>query len=215
MVFAPPGTPSSQASTQVTSSTASKFELLSEQKKPCTFLLCAMNPTPFPPPSRRSARLAGDQPNNLCIPNYTKPGVDVVWKAACEKDPFEFKEVSPQSLERNSPEAPRPVQPHSVLAGGPHPISSSELGVGFQASNYPYRHGTRVPNSKDDFERTKNVRLNFPAPTIRKDGLNSTQSYRMCCPGGSAQHGFAPPLLRVWPLTLMISFTSSSKSSVA
>lgn len=94
--------------------------------------------------------------------------MDVVWKAACEKDPFEFKEVSPQSLERNSPEAPRPVQPHSVLAGGPHPISSSELGVGFQASNYPYRHGTRVPNSKDDFERTKNVRLNLPAPHDKK-----------------------------------------------
>ena len=52
-------------------------------------------------------------------------------------------------------------------------------------------------------------------PTIRKDGLNSTQSYRMCYPGGSAQLGFAPPLLRVWPLTLMISFTSSLKSSVA
>ena len=100
-----------------------------------------------------------------------------------------------------------PVQPHSVLVGGAHLISSSEVGAGFQASNYPtimvcgYRTRKTILN-----ERRMSDSICLP-PTIKKDGLNSTQSYRMCYPGGSAQLRFAPPLLRVWPLTLMISFT--------
>ena len=130
-----------------------------------------MIPSPPSPPSRRSARLAGHPSNNLCIPNYSKPGLDVVWKATCEKDitPFEFEEVPPQcvDLERKTFEVPLPVQSHSVPSGDQHP-ESSELGAGFEASNYPYRHGTRVPNSKDDFERSKNDRLNLPAPNDKK-----------------------------------------------
>ena len=131
-----------------------------------------MKPSPPSPPSRRSSRLAGHPSNNLCIPNYIKPGVDVVWKAAGEKDITlsEFDEVPPQcdELERKSLEVPLPVQSHSVPSDGQHPISSAKLGAGFEASNYPYRHGTRVPNSKDDFERSKKDRLNLPAPNDKK-----------------------------------------------
>ena len=131
-----------------------------------------MIPSPPSPPSRRSARLAGHPSNNLCIPNYSKPGLDVVWKATCEKDitPFEFEEVPPQcdELERKTLEVPLPVQSHSVPSDDQHPKSSAELGAGFEASNYPYRHGARVPNLKEAFERSKNDRLNLPAPNDKK-----------------------------------------------
>ena len=70
--------------------------------------------------------------------------MDVVWKAVCEKDItlVEFDEVPPQcdDLERKSLEVPLPVQSHSVPRDDQHPISSAELGAGFEASNYPYRH---------------------------------------------------------------------------
>ena len=122
-------------------------------------------------PRRQSARLAGKPTDNVCIPNYTKPGVDAIWKAAHEKDnPSVFgKElVHSSELEHQSLEVPRLDQPHSAPSGSPHPISSPELGVGFEASSHPYRHGTRVPNSKDGFERTKNDRLDLPAPQDKK-----------------------------------------------
>ena len=133
------------------------------------FPRCASNQQP-PPTQRRSSRLAGNNANLMCIPNY-KPGLEVVWKAAHEKDntSAEFAEMplSPMA-EHKTFEAPQPVQPHSAPSGGPHPFSSSELDAGFEASNYPYRHGTRVPNSKDDFERNKNGKLNLPAPHDNK-----------------------------------------------
>jgi hypothetical protein len=48
-----------------------------------------------------------------------------------------------------------------------HPISSFELGDEFEASSYPYHHGTRTPN-KEDFKRTKNSRLDLPATGEKK-----------------------------------------------
>ena len=97
--------------------------------------------------------------------------MDAVWKAAHEKNPnpSDFGEVQPQSdSEHKTLEVPLPEQPHSAYNGGPHPKSSSELGAGFEASNFPFHHGTRAPNSKDDFERTKNDRLDMPAPSDNK-----------------------------------------------
>lgn len=99
------------------------------------------------------------------MPNYTEPGVDVVWKAAHEKETFKSVEVQFLDVpEHQTLEDPLLDQPHSAPCGGQHPISSPELGAGFEASSHPYHHGTRTPDSKDDFERSKNSRLNLPAP---------------------------------------------------
>ena len=105
---------------------------------------------PLPAP-RRSARVAGIQVDHQCIANYTTPGVDVVWKAAHEKDstPSEFDEVLVQSRRtRKTLEVPLPDKPHSTLCGDPHPSS----GDGSEASFYPYHHGLRTSNSKGDSE---------------------------------------------------------------
>lgn len=119
---------------------------------------------------RRSSRLAGVKPISG-IPNYTKSGVEQVWKGAHEKNISSFVG---EALERKSQdplhksfEDPRPVIPHSTLMSSSHPISSFELGDEFEASSYPYHHGTRTPN-KEDFKRTKNSRLDLPATGEKK-----------------------------------------------
>jgi hypothetical protein len=117
------------------------------------------------PPPRRSNRLAGLSSDNVCLSNY-KSGEKEIWNAAHEKDSSssEFGKVPHQDviLEHKTLETPQPDEPHSVNFSNPHPESSPELGVGFEASFNPYRHGTRDPDSKDDYERKKNVRLNLP-----------------------------------------------------
>lgn len=116
-------------------------------------------------PSRRSERLASIQTDLQCIPNYTKPGVDVVWKAAHEKETFKSVEVPFLDVpEHKTLEDPLLDQPHSAPCGDQHPISSPELGAGSEASTHPYHHGTRTPDLKGDFERSKNSRLDLPAP---------------------------------------------------
>ena len=65
--------------------------------------------------------------------------------------------------EHKTLEDPLLVQPHSALSGDQHPMSST-LGVGSEASFHPYQHGTRTPDAKGDFERSKNSRLDLPAP---------------------------------------------------
>jgi hypothetical protein len=117
------------------------------------------------PPPRRSNRLAGLSSDNVCLSNY-KSGEKEIWNAAHEKDSSssEFGKVPHQDiiLEHKTLETPQPDEPHSANFSNPHPVSSPELGDGFEASFNPYRHGTRDPDSKDDYERKKNVRLNLP-----------------------------------------------------
>jgi hypothetical protein len=92
--------------------------------------------------------------------------VDVEWKAVHEKESFKSVEVPSLDIpEHKSLEDPPLEQPHSALCGDPHPISSTELGVGFEASPHPYQHGTRTSDLKGDFERSKNSRLDLPAPS--------------------------------------------------
>ena len=117
--------------------------------------------------TRKSTRLACIEVVHQSIPNYTKPGVDVVWKSAHEKKnpiPAKFDEVPVRSRTRKTLEVPPLDQPHSALRGDQHPIDSFESGAGLEASNYPYHHGTRTSNSSGDFERSKNCRLDLPAP---------------------------------------------------
>ena len=153
------------------------FELLGEQTELCTDLFAIMISTSnstgcvnnHPPLLRRSARLAGIDTDNQCLPNYTKPGVDAIWKAANEKDNSSvFGEELLHPLEHKTLEVPLPDQPHSAPSGSPHPTSSAELGVGSETSFYPYRHDTRSPNAKEGFKRTKNSRLDLPAPSNKK-----------------------------------------------
>ena len=121
-----------------------------------------------PPPVRRSSRLAGKKSDNLCIPNYTN--LEEVWKAAHEKDSaFDSEEVPLQctNTEHKTLEVSPPVQSHSAHQGGPHPTRSN-LGDGFETSKHPYHHGTRASNSKGNFERTKNTRLDLPKPNDKK-----------------------------------------------
>ena len=126
-------------------------------------VLATINPAPV----RRSSRFNGAQSDNLCIPNYTKPGVDVVWKAANEKNntTSEYEEVLAQDvLDHKTLEVSPLDEPHSAIIGGPCSMSSQELSIGYEASNHPYLHGTRASSSKDDFERTKKDKLDLPAP---------------------------------------------------
>jgi len=124
---------------------------------------------------RRSSRLAGDRPDHVCIRNYTNPDVEEVWKSAHESNTSSSGEVPQSRLQsclHQTLEVPRPVQPHSTLRSNSHPISSPKLGDEFEASNHPHHHDVRTPNSEDDFERSKNTRLDLPAAGERVDGLS-------------------------------------------
>lgn len=138
----------------------------------CKGAICDSIQSPLPS-GRRSSRLTGARADIVCLPNY-KSDLEVVWKSTKDTHSDEFSEVllcsSPES-KRKSPEVPPPEQPHSAPSGGPRPYSSPELDDGFEASTYPYRHDTRAPNSKDDFGRSKNQRLNLPATHDKKAWL--------------------------------------------
>ena len=123
------------------------------------------------PARRSSARLAGVNSDNLCIPNYTKSGVDSVWKSAHEKNSSSVFDAVPlhcANTKCKSLEVPPQVQLHSANSGDPLPKSLHKLGAGFEASHYPYRHGTRASNSNAVYNRSKNERLDLPFANDKK-----------------------------------------------
>ena len=77
----------------------------------CKGASCVCNQQPNPAPSvRRSARLARQDTNLICIPNY-KPGLEVKWKAAHEKDNPTAKSAKSSLPKRKQIEVPLPINP--------------------------------------------------------------------------------------------------------
>jgi hypothetical protein len=131
------------------------------------------------PPRRRSLRLAGNKADDACLPNQ-----DVVWKED-EKTPSaesgnsqlcsqsDSSSCDEYENKHQSTGTDQLVQPHYASYGKPHPrvskeLVSKEMDAGFGKSIHPHLHGERCSNSKEDFERSKNPRLNLPPSGEKK-----------------------------------------------